>query len=77
MDGTTPVNGRVFVDMGPGGSDGIRTDRDSMCGRQPAAWPFRIQQTGAPRVGGRVKTSRKCLNGSDGFNRLSVFFFLA
>jgi gluconolactonase len=28
MDGTTPVNGRVFVEMGPGGSDGIRTDRD-------------------------------------------------
>lgn len=23
-----PVNGRVFVDMAPGGSDGIRTDRD-------------------------------------------------
>ena len=28
MDGTTPVNGRVFVDMGPGGSDGIRCDRE-------------------------------------------------
>ena len=28
MDGTTPVNGRVFVEMTPGGSDGIRTDRD-------------------------------------------------
>ena len=28
MDGTTPVNGRVFVKMGPGGSDGIRTDRE-------------------------------------------------
>jgi gluconolactonase len=28
MDGTTPVNGRVFVEMSPGGSDGIRTDRD-------------------------------------------------
>ena len=28
MDGTIPVNGRVFVEMGPGGSDGIRTDRD-------------------------------------------------
>jgi gluconolactonase len=27
MDGTTPVNGRVFVEMSPGGSDGIRTDR--------------------------------------------------
>src|SRR3954453_107151 len=27
MDGTTPVNGRVFVQMAPGGSDGIRTDR--------------------------------------------------
>jgi gluconolactonase len=28
LDGSTPVNGRVFVDMSPGGSDGIRTDRD-------------------------------------------------
>jgi gluconolactonase len=28
LDGITPVNGRVFVDMSPGGSDGIRTDRD-------------------------------------------------
>src|SRR6476659_3720271 len=28
MDGTIPVNGRVFVDMGPGGSDGIRGDRE-------------------------------------------------
>jgi gluconolactonase len=28
MDGTRPVNGRVFVDMSPGGSDGIRCDRD-------------------------------------------------
>ena len=29
MDGTTPVNGRPFVEFpGPGGSDGIRTDRD-------------------------------------------------
>ena len=28
MDGTTPVgDGRVFVEMAPGGSDGIRTDR--------------------------------------------------
>ena len=27
MDGTRPVDGRVFVDMGPGQSDGIRTDR--------------------------------------------------
>jgi gluconolactonase len=27
MDGTRPVNGRVFVDMAPGGSDGIRCDR--------------------------------------------------
>ena len=29
MDGVTPVNGRPFVEFsGPGGSDGIRTDRD-------------------------------------------------
>ena len=28
MDGTRPVNGRVFVDMAPGGSDGIRCDRE-------------------------------------------------
>jgi len=28
MDGTTPVNGRMFVEMAPGGSDGIRADRD-------------------------------------------------
>jgi gluconolactonase len=29
MDGATPVNGRPFVEFpGPGGSDGIRTDRD-------------------------------------------------
>jgi gluconolactonase len=28
MDGTRPVNGRLFVDMTPGESDGIRTDRD-------------------------------------------------
>jgi gluconolactonase len=28
MDGITPVNGRVFVEMSPGQSDGIRTDRD-------------------------------------------------
>jgi gluconolactonase len=28
LDGTRPVNGRIFVDMAPGGSDGIRTDRD-------------------------------------------------
>ncbi len=28
LDGTTPVNGRVFVEMAPGGADGIRTDRD-------------------------------------------------
>jgi len=28
LDGTRPVNGRVFVDMAPGGSDGIRCDRD-------------------------------------------------
>ncbi|MEV6848819.1 SMP-30/gluconolactonase/LRE family protein [Actinoplanes sp. NPDC051411] len=28
MDGTRPVDGRVFVDMAPGGSDGIRCDRD-------------------------------------------------
>jgi gluconolactonase len=28
MDGTRPVNGRLFVDMAPGGSDGIRCDRD-------------------------------------------------
>jgi gluconolactonase len=28
MDGGTPVNGRVFVEMSPGQSDGIRTDRD-------------------------------------------------
>jgi gluconolactonase len=28
MDGARPVNGRVFVDMAPGGSDGIRCDRD-------------------------------------------------
>ena len=28
MDGTASVNGRVFVEMGLGGSDGIRTDRD-------------------------------------------------
>jgi gluconolactonase len=27
MDGTMPVNGRVFVEMSPGNSDGIRTDR--------------------------------------------------
>ena len=27
MNGTTPVNGRVFVEMRPGSSDGIRTDR--------------------------------------------------
>jgi gluconolactonase len=27
MDGATPVNGRVFVEMSPGESDGIRTDR--------------------------------------------------
>jgi gluconolactonase len=28
MDGVRPVDGRVFVDMAPGGSDGIRCDRD-------------------------------------------------
>jgi gluconolactonase len=28
MDGTRPVNGRLFVDMTPGESDGIRTDLD-------------------------------------------------
>ena len=28
MDETTPVYGRVFVEMSPGGSDGIRCDRD-------------------------------------------------
>jgi gluconolactonase len=28
MNGTAPVNGRVFVEMRPGGSDGIRTDRE-------------------------------------------------
>jgi len=28
MSGGRPVNGRVFVDMAPGGSDGIRCDRD-------------------------------------------------
>ena len=28
MDGNTPINGRVFVEMSPGGSDGIRCDRD-------------------------------------------------
>jgi gluconolactonase len=28
MAGTVPVNGRVFVDLRPGGSDGMRTDRD-------------------------------------------------
>jgi gluconolactonase len=28
MDGSTPTNERLFVDMVPGGSDGIRTDRD-------------------------------------------------
>ncbi len=28
MDGGAPVNGRVFVEMSPGQSDGIRTDRD-------------------------------------------------
>jgi gluconolactonase len=28
MAGTRPVDGRVFVDMAPGGSDGIRCDRD-------------------------------------------------
>jgi gluconolactonase len=28
MDGVTPLNGRVFVEMSPGQSDGIRTDRD-------------------------------------------------
>jgi gluconolactonase len=28
MDGARPVNGRVFVDMAPGGSDGIRVDSD-------------------------------------------------
>jgi gluconolactonase len=28
MDGTRPVDGGVFVDMAPGGSDGIRCDRD-------------------------------------------------
>jgi gluconolactonase len=28
MDGTRPVGGRIFVDMAPGGSDGIRCDRD-------------------------------------------------
>jgi gluconolactonase len=28
MEGTAPVNGRVFVEMSPGVSDGIRTDRD-------------------------------------------------
>jgi len=28
LAGSTPVNGRVFVDMAPGGSDGIRVDRD-------------------------------------------------
>jgi gluconolactonase len=29
LDGTTPVDGRPFVEFpGPGGSDGIRTDRD-------------------------------------------------
>jgi gluconolactonase len=27
LEGGTPVNGRVFVEMSPGGSDGIRTDR--------------------------------------------------
>jgi gluconolactonase len=27
LEGTTPVNGRVFVEMAPGNSDGIRTDR--------------------------------------------------
>jgi gluconolactonase len=27
MDGAAPVNGRVFVEMSPGQSDGIRTDR--------------------------------------------------
>lgn len=27
LDGTKPVNGRILVDMGPGNSDGIRTDR--------------------------------------------------
>jgi gluconolactonase len=28
MDGARPVDGRIFVDMAPGGSDGIRCDRD-------------------------------------------------
>jgi gluconolactonase len=28
VDGGKPVNGRVFVDMSPGNSDGIRCDRD-------------------------------------------------
>jgi gluconolactonase len=28
LDGTKAVNGRVFVQMAPGNSDGIRTDRD-------------------------------------------------
>jgi len=28
VQGTTPVNGRIFVDMSPGTSDGIRVDRD-------------------------------------------------
>jgi gluconolactonase len=27
MDGARPVDGRIFVDMAPGGSDGIRCDR--------------------------------------------------
>jgi gluconolactonase len=27
LEGDTPENGRLFVDMAPGGSDGIRTDR--------------------------------------------------
>jgi gluconolactonase len=28
VDGQLPANGRIFVDMAPGGSDGIRTDVD-------------------------------------------------
>jgi gluconolactonase len=28
MDGTTPVNGRMFIKTDPGGADGIRTDRE-------------------------------------------------
>jgi gluconolactonase len=79
LDGVTPVNARVFVDMSPGGSDGIRTDRDgnlwSAAGGGGAGFDGVHCYSPAGEILGQIHLPETCANfcfGGEKKNRLFI-----